>query len=250
MHAPSQPFAPWFRAGPDPRAELRLMCVPYAGGGSSVFHAWHGLAGERVQVCAVHLPGRETRHGEPAVSDLAQAVAPLADACESFLDRPYAIFGHSMGGLIAFELARTLRRRGRPAPVRLFASAACAPHLIARRPPLGHLDDGAFLDRLAHINDEAAQLTARPELRELVLPMLRADVALIETYRYSDEPPFEFPITALGGTEDAWVRLGELAAWSSHTRGAFNLRMIPGGHLFVRTAGDKVVQAILETCPG
>jgi medium-chain acyl-[acyl-carrier-protein] hydrolase len=247
MRALSHPFEPWFRVSPDPRAGLRLLCIPYAGGGSSVFHSWQRLAAERLQVCPVHLPGRETRHGEPAVSRLADAVNPLADACAGFLDRPYALFGHSMGALIAFELARTLRRRGVPAPVRFFASAACAPDLISQRPPLGHLDDDAFLDRLAHVGVETAQLTARRELRELLLSALRADVALIEHYRYADEPPFDFPITALGGAADQWIRLGELVAWNAHTRGAFTLRMIPGDHLFVRTAGEQVVRVILQS---
>jgi surfactin synthase thioesterase subunit len=240
-------FRPWFRSGPAASASLRLICLPYAGGGTSVFHSWHASVPGDVQVCPIDLPGRETRFNETPKEDLRAIVRELAPAMERFLDRPYALFGHSLGALIAFELARELRRHNRPAPVRFFASACRAPQLPLQHRPIHHLDDEAFLNQVAGIGDMPADGAAQEELAQSLLPALRGDFKMFEKYSYAPEEPFDFPITALCGSEDRWVGRGDLVAWHSQTSSLFNLRLLPGGHLFLRSSPDRVIRTVLES---
>jgi len=247
VHTSDNSFRPWFRSGPAASASLRLICVPYAGGGTSVFHSWHESVPSFVQVCPIDLPGRETRFNETPKDDLRSLVRELAAAIERFLDRPFALFGHSLGALIAFELARELRRNNRPAPVRFFASACRAPQLPLQRRPIHNLDDEAFLQQVAEIGEMTAEGAAQEELAQSLIPALRGDFKMFENYSYAPETPFDFPITALGGSEDRWVGRGDLVAWHSQTNSPFNLRLLPGGHLFLRSSPDRVIRTVLES---
>lgn len=197
-------------------------------------------------MCPVELPGRETRFEEAPRADLAQLVRELAPALECFLDRPYALFGHSAGALVAYELARELRRRDRPAPQRFFASACRAPQLPPAHAPIHHLDDEAFLEHLWRMGGTLFDPAGELQLTRSLLPALRADFKMFETYRYAAEPAFDFPVTALGGSEDKLVRTGDLVAWHSQTSAAFNLRLLPGGHFFLRSATERVVRTVLD----
>jgi surfactin synthase thioesterase subunit len=200
-----------------------------------------------VQVCPIDLPGRETRFNEAPLDDLHAIVRELTPAIARFLDRPYAFFGHSLGALITFELARELRRRNQPAPIRFFASACRAPQLPLQRRRIHDLDDEAFLNHVAEIGDVPANGPAQKKLAQSLLPVLRGDFKMFERYRYAAEMPFDFPITALGGNDDRWVGRGDLVAWHSQTTSRFNLRLLPGGHLFLRSSPDRVIRTVLES---
>jgi medium-chain acyl-[acyl-carrier-protein] hydrolase len=177
-------------------------------------------------------------------------VTPLVDEALKFLepefDRPYAFFGHSMGALIAFELTRELRRRSAPEPVCLFASGHRAPQLESSRPPIGILDDAAFVQevarRYAAIPTEVLQ---NSELLELILPGLRKDISVCETYRYQPEEPLTCPIHVLGGADDD-VPQEHLDAWRQQTCANFALTILPGDHFFLKTAHSDLMRVIGE----
>jgi medium-chain acyl-[acyl-carrier-protein] hydrolase len=231
----------------NPAARLRLFCFPYAGGGAAIYREWPALLPADVEVCAVQPPGREGRLAEVPHADMHDLASALYDAVLAELDRPFAFFGHSNGALMAFELTRTLRRRGGPLPRRLFASGRAAPQLPPVTDPLHDLPADAFRDQLRLLSGTPEEVLEHPELFELLLPLLRADFALDETYRYDPEPPLGVPITALGGLDDPFVSRERVAAWEAQTESGFRLCMLPGGHFFVNTHRDAVVR---ETAAG
>ena len=228
--------SPWIvRSRPNPGAALRLLCFPYAGGAAMVFRQWPERLPENVELLAVELPGRGARAKEAPMRVRAELVARMAD--ELPMQAPFAIYGHSLGAVLGFALARELRRRGKPGPVHLFVSGRRAPEL-PEPAPMHQLPDAQFLERLKRLGGIPDAVLAHPELVEYFLPILRADITLVEEEPYRPEPPLECPITALGGDDDEKARLGELTAWGAHTAGAFEHEVFPGGHFFIQTARD------------
>lgn len=236
----------WFRSGPLPGTRLRIICFPYAGGGASIYRPWIEIAPPGMQICGVELPGREGRYNESLPRDMESIVQQLALAVEPFLDCPYVLFGHSLGAFLAFELARELRRRDQQPPVRFFASACRAPHLPSRSENIHQLGDKQFLERLARISGMAPLLEQSGEMLKLLMPILRADFRLSETYQHRTEPRFVFPITAIGGRQDMLVVPGDLVAWHLQTTGTFRLRILAGGHLFLRSSPEQVFHILSE----
>lgn len=227
-------------------ARVSLLCLSYAGGGASTFREWPGrLPG--IEVLAVQLPGRETRVLEPPFRRMGPLVTALADAVEAEIDKPFAVFGHSMGARLGFELIRELRRRGGPAPVALFASACKAPHLPRTPlPSLETLPEHLFVARLRDMNGTPPEILENPELLELVLPGMRADFAVVDGYTYTDEPALSCPIRAFGGTQDTEAREDELLGWQAHTTSSFGLHMLPGGHFVIATQREAMTRCIAE----
>lgn len=225
---------------------MRLFCIPYAGGGPSVFRAWSTRVPVHVEVCAVHLPGRETRINEPAIDDWMYLVRELSDAIAPYLDRPYALFGHSLGGLIGFELAREVRRRYGVEPVHLFISGCPAPQL-RDTDLISDLPEAEFLDRVRQMNGTPPEVMSHPELMTLIVPTLRADFSLRDTYRYRVELPLACPISAFGGMHDKEVGYDQLEGWHEHTAAHFNMRLFQGGHFFLRTAQASVLEAVTDS---
>lgn len=232
------------RPRPLPRARLRLFCLAHAGGGASAFRGWADALPADVEVCPVQLPGRENRIGEPAFDRLEPLVNALAQAIDPWLDLPYALFGHSNGALIGFELARLLRARGRPGPRHLFASGRRAPELPAETAPIHALPEAEFLAELEKLGGLPAPLLEHRELLELLVPTLRADVAIHETYDFRDEAPLECPITAYGGAADPKVSHAQLEAWGRHTAGPFVMRIFPGGHFYLQEDRPPVLRTL------
>ncbi|MCX4246652.1 thioesterase II family protein [Paraliomyxa miuraensis] len=217
-------------------ARVRLFCLPAAGGGSTPFLPWRGWLAPDVELCPVLLPGRETRLREPPLTEMSALVSAVADGLGPAFDRPYALLGYSLGGLIAFELARELRRRGVEPPQRLLVVARSAPDR-QEQVAIGHLPDDAFV---AALQDRYAalppQVVADPEMMEIFLPVLRADFSLLEGYRHVAEAPLEVPIAAWFGTMDRTLTHERVAAWEHHTSAAFELHALDAGHFFQRNA--------------
>lgn len=241
----SSPACRWIaRPAPPSGAPVRLLCLPYAGGGPSAFRAWPArLPG--IEVLPVLLPGRETRMLEPPIDRIPPLVDALADAVAPELDRPYAVFGHSMGARVGFELVRELRRRDERAPLALFASSCKAPHVPRAPLPLFEkMPEKTFVARLRTMNGTPPEVFDNPELLELVLPAIRADFAAVDNYEYADEPALACPIRAFGGTMDTEAREDELLAWQAHTTTSFALRMLPGGHFTIVSHEQEITGAI------
>ncbi|MDT3395983.1 alpha/beta fold hydrolase [Streptomyces sp. B1866] len=229
------------RAAP---AAARLLCLPYAGGGASAYRGWQAAAPRGLRVCPLEPPGRGRRLLEAPFTRLAPLVRSLTEDLAGVLDRPYALFGHSMGALIAFELARALRQRGLPPPVRLFVSGSAAPEVPRHRPGLRHATGAQIREELRSLGGTPPELLANDELMDLVLPALRADFSLLETYEYRVRPPLPVPITVFGGRSDPSVRLPQLYPWRGHGAAGTRLLMLPGDHFFLHTATAAVWREI------
>ena len=230
--------------GPLPGARLRLFCFPYAGGTASAIAKLFGGLAPDVSACSVELPGRGSRLSEQPVDDLAELVEIIAAEVEPLLDRPFAFFGHSMGTLLSFELARWLRRKGKPEPVHLLVSAGGAPQIREAKPATRPLLDHELVEKLRYLNGTPPAVLDNPELMALVLPVIRADLFAIDTYSYREEPPLTCPITAFGGLGDLTVTRDELAGWRDQTTGPFTLRMLPGDHFFLNGARLALTEVV------
>jgi medium-chain acyl-[acyl-carrier-protein] hydrolase len=244
--------SPWLLRPPGGRpASLRLFCFPYAGGGGSLYMPWAREAPSALEVCAVQLAGRESRLRERPYTAVTELMDATLAALQPYLDVPFALFGHSMGALLAFEFARRIRRAGGPTPVRLFVSGHRAPQLPCPHPPLAHLPDTAFVaevrQRYDGVPDEVLQ---HADLLALLLPCLRADMALIEGYRYAKEEPLECAISAYGGREDAEASEAELAAWQTQTRGPFMVQQFAGAHFYIRAARRELMGTLCRDLAG
>lgn len=239
----------WFvTTGSRPQAPVRLFCLPYAGAGASAFRRWQEGIGPDVEVLPVQLPGRENRISE----DPRFTVADVAAAIASRADRPYAIYGHSMGGRVGFEVVRELRRTGRPLPLRLYVGGARAPHVTAASlfDGLSRVDDEELLRRLGEGGGLPAELLDHPELVELLLPLLRADFGRVDGYRYRPGEPLPLPVVAFSGARDRAVTRAHSAAWAEHTTAGFTLREIDGGHFFLHDQLPELLAAIRADLAG
>jgi medium-chain acyl-[acyl-carrier-protein] hydrolase len=239
------PDSPWFSLYPNPQARLRLFCFPYAGSGTLSYRQWSARLPE-LEVTLVQLPGRERRLLELPMMDLDTLVKTLVAEILPYCDRPFAFFGHSMGGLIAFELARSLRRCNHSQPLHLLLSGCRAPQLPLLHPPLHTLSDADFIQELRRYNGTPEAVLTNAELMQFFLPTLRADFTLIETYCYITEPPLDRPITVFGGLQDAEVEPEDLEAWRVHTTETFARHLLPGDHFFLNSDQALLLQYMQE----
>jgi medium-chain acyl-[acyl-carrier-protein] hydrolase len=230
----------------NPQAEFRLFCLPHAGGNSLIFRPWLTAGFGNMEICPVQLPGREKRAREKPFDQFNLLIQALADALP--LDKPFALFGHSIGALLCFELAREFRRRNRRLPEYLFLSSYPAPPF--RRPrwakPIHLLSDAEFLEELQLLSGTPDEILQDASLMQMLLPILRADFTLGETYTYVHQEALACPIQAYGGEQDPKVSRELLLGWSEHTRSGFNLRMFPGGHFFLVDVGHQLLSEISE----
>lgn len=214
------------------RQTVQLFCFPYAGGGTHLFSKWDQKFPSFIKVCPIGLPGRGDRISEPAFVDLRSLVDTLVPELLPHCRTPFVFFGHSMGALIAFETARSLREAVGVLPLGLFFSACPAPQAGVHKPPIHGLPDELFIEEIRRLQGIPEQALASKELMELMLPTLRNDITLCETYRYVDETPLPCPITVFGGRNDESTRHEDLLAWEQQTTGIFTLRSLPGDHFF------------------
>lgn len=236
---------PWFLCTqPREDAALRLFCLPFAGAGASVYRTWSDTLPRDVEVRAVQLPGRESRLREPRAASASALACALADALGAYLDRPFALFGYSLGALLAFETARELRRRGRAAPACLFAAARHAPQLPPIHPPLSRLPQERFIAQIEHYYQPDDAAWRIPELRDVVLPILRDDITLADAYEYTREAPLACPIDVFIGAQDRSVPITRAEAWREQTTSGFSLNTFPGGHFFLHAALPQLLQTL------
>jgi len=227
-------------------ARRRVFCFPYAGGGASVYRGWGADLPEGVELLAAQLPGREDRLAEPPLEDWDLLVSSTVDALMPHTGLPFGLFGHSMGAVLAFDVARRLQHRGGPTPGCLLLSGRSPfPVPAAGADRLADLPDEDLLARLhERYGSPASNALAHPEVRALALPALRADVRLLEAYRKSEGPLLECPIVALGGEDDASVTPRDLDGWRSETRAAFRARLFTGDHFFLESARSELLAEI------
>ena len=240
----------WLLPEPPADAALRLFCFSHAGAGASVYRPWVAeLAASGVAVCPVQLPGRENRFGEQPFRTLPTLMAALTDALAGYASVPFALFGHSFGALLAYELVRTWRREAGPTPEHLFVSGRIAPHLRDPRDRLHVLPDRELLGHLRSLGGMPAAVLDNAELMTLQLPLLRADLTVNETYvheaRHAAAPRLSVPISAFGGSEDTKVDAEELRAWGAHTSGTFVARFLLGGHFYLQTCRPRLLECVV-----
>ncbi|BAT56834.1 putative thioesterase (plasmid) [Nostoc sp. NIES-3756] len=231
---------------PNPQADLRLFCFPYAGGSYLIFRTWPDYLPPSVEVCAIELPGRGRQMKLPPYNKLEALVDAIASNIYPYLDKPFAFFGHSMGGLVSFELARLLRKRYGMVPAHLFISGRRAPQIPDTDSPIHNLPEPAFIEELRHLNGTPPAVLENAELMQLFLPILRSDFAVLETYTYTPEPPLECPITVFGGLQDSKVGCHEMQAWQEQTKADFNLHMFPGNHFFLHSSQSVLLEKLAK----
>lgn len=226
---------------PQPQARLRLFCFSYAGGGAPIFRSWPGKLPPSVEVCAIQLPGRGPRMMESPFTRMPPLVSTLTDALLPLFDKPFALFGHSLGALISFEVARRLQSRHGVEPLHLFVSGSNAPQVPSREQPLHNLPEAEFINALGTLNGTPQEVLANQELMQLMIPILRADFAVCETYVYKDGSLLSCPITAFGGLQDRKLYRSDIKAWRSQTTASFSMQMLEGDHFFLHSAEPQLL---------
>jgi surfactin synthase thioesterase subunit len=225
-------------------AKIRLFCFPYSGATASIFFPWVDILPTVIEVCPVQYPGHGNRMGENLAHRIELLVDQAIQAFQGCLDKPYMTFGHSLGALFSFELIRALRSRGFPMPKIMFVSGHGAPHQPDPNPPIHHLPDTEFIQMLKDLNGMTEEFFEHQELMDMLIPVLRADFEMCDFYRYRDDTPFEFPISAYGGLMDPYVHKGDLDAWQKHTSVDFSVRMFPGDHFYINSSRMYLLQMI------
>lgn len=244
MIANTSTVGSWFVCSkPNPIVPLRMFCFPYAGGGINIFRAWPKGLENFAEIYVAQLPGRDSRLREAPVTQLSQSVTEMVRTIGPYLDKPFVFFGHSMGAILSFELSRRLRREKGVQPLHLFVSGRPAPQ-IARRDPCSYdLPEPEFVRELLKLNGTPREVLENAELRQFVVPILRADFAVCQTYQYVPELPLDCPITTFGGLQDS-ISHEDLKGWQEQTSATFKLSMFPGDHFFVNTVQPSLLRRI------
>jgi acyl transferase domain-containing protein/surfactin synthase thioesterase subunit/acyl carrier protein len=260
------PFSDWLVVtSPNPAATVRLFCFPFAGGGSAVYRLWNGRIAPSVEVIAVEPPGRLSRIDQKPVSDIEVFAAEAAKAMTPLLDKPYAVFGHCLGGLTMYETVRQLQRADQRLPIHMFVSGSRSPDLTDQEGPFERLlqdrlltnrrydpflpiheqpeDVFAEVLRLFRI-DSTEQMLKNPELRALVLPVVRAEFAMASAYRYRRQAVWNFPITCFNGEDDLYVTHADILSWGRFTTSSFQVHIRQGEHFLLVDDADFLMRTI------
>ncbi|WP_445396794.1 thioesterase II family protein [Streptomyces sp. LE64] len=232
------------RFHPSEDARTRLVCFPHAGGAATFFHPVSAALKPDVEVLAVQYPGRQDRRTEPVVRSVEELAHRATEALRPWADRPLTLFGHSMGALVAFEAARRLADEGAP-PLSVIVSG--------RRSPTSHRDenvhrrdDRGIVSEMARLGGTDPRAFEDPELRALLLPVIRADYEAVETYRYRPGPALPCPVLALLGDDDPVASVEEAHGWAEHTSAEFALHTFPGGHFYLNDHAAAVITTVRE----
>ena len=237
--------SPWFHVQKSiENPSIRLFCFSYAGGSASAFRDWCHQVPDQVEVCSVQLPGRGTRFREPSLTCMNLLLDALVAEITPHFDVPFAFFGHSMGAQVAFELTRRLRDQSESLPVHLFVSGRCAPQIDSSYSDIHNLPEKDFIEEIKKLNGTPDEALQHPELMELVSPILRADIKLIETWKYKDDEPLQVPITAMGGAHDEGVTARHLEGWGNQTSRSFDMQLFEGDHFFINSSRSALLNKI------
>jgi medium-chain acyl-[acyl-carrier-protein] hydrolase len=228
-----------------PRAVV--VCLPFGGASASAYRSWAARVPADVHLCAVDLPGRAARFGEPLLTDAEEIVAGLLGLPD--LPVPFVLFGHSVGALMAYEWASSLQQTGRPAPVHLVVSGRAAPQTMRSRAPIHGLGDEQFLAEVCRYQGLPDEVLAHRELIDLFLPILRADFTITETYRHAPRPALRTPLLILGGEHDPMVAPAELSHWLALTTAPSRIETFPGGHFYLDQHRDALVDRLVSLLP-
>lgn len=226
------------------RVRMRLFCFHYAGATASIFRSWAKSVPDGVEIVAIQLPGREYRLAEPLLTDIGQVVIALAEVLSPLVDKPFAVFGHSVGALIGFDVVRMLRARGLREPELLIASGRNAPQFKWRDVGVEVLSDDEFVEAVRCYNGTPESLLADESLRDLWLPRLRADLTLSARYEYIEQGPLECRILVMFGEQDRLVTDSGLRGWLEQTKGEVRFFACPGDHFFLHAAEERVLTKV------
>lgn len=246
MPQPPDQFRKWIRQyHPATDSDVRLVCLPHAGGSASFYFPLSKALTPAVEVLAVQYPGRQDRRHEPNITSLSELADRIFAAVRHLDDLPLALFGHSMGAVLAYEVALRMQDAGLPAPVRLFASG--------RRAPSRHRDgevdprsDTEIVAELLSLSGTPADRLADPEIREMIMPAIRSDYQAVITHRFEPGRSLDCPVTVLTGDSDPRVSIDEAAAWEAHTTGPTELQVFPGGHFFLADQSTRVRELLAD----
>lgn len=225
-----------------PESPVQLACLPHAGGSATYFLPVAQALSPAIDVLAVQYPGRQDRRAEPGVDNLQELAAQIYEPLRAWAERPLALFGHSMGATLAFEVARLMEADGVP-PAHLFLSGRRAP-TQTREERVHLLDDAGLIAELRRLDGTQSEVLEDEELLRMVLDAVRTDYRAVETYVYRPGPPLESPMTVLVGDADPTTTLEEAQAWRDFTRGAFDLRVFTGGHFFLTAHQTEILRLI------
>ncbi|GAA3128600.1 alpha/beta fold hydrolase [Streptomyces rameus] len=241
MHQATAQFEKWVSVShPAPQSNVRLACLPYAGGSASFFFPVSKALHPTVEVLALQYPGRQTRLHEPRIDNVPEFADQIFAALRHLDDKPLALFGHSMGAVLAYEVALRMQDAGLPAPVRLFASGRRAPSRY-RDERVHAATDAEFVAELRKLSGTNEMLLGDPEVLAMILPAIRSDYTAIERYRHEPGRRLDCPVTVLTGDSDPRVSLDEAEAWAEHTTGACETEVFRGGHFFLV---DRIAEVI------
>lgn len=234
----------WIRRyRPAPEAAVRLLCLPHAGGSAVSYLPMARALAPRADVLAAQYPGRQDRYAEPPTTSVRELAERVVEAVGEDDDRPLALFGHSMGAVVAHEAALRLEAAGR-APMRLFVSGRRAPSVIGERRSLHRAGDAELLAAVRALNGTAGEVFEDEELLRLVLPALRGDYTALETYEPRPGDRLACPVTVLTGDADPVTPVADARAWADHTDGPTQVCVFPGGHFFLDDRQEEVVDVV------
>lgn len=234
----------WIRCyHPAPDSDARLVCLAHAGGSASFYFPLSKSLSPAVEVLAVQYAGRQDRHTEANIDNIPELADQVFAALRPVADRPFALFGHSMGAIVAYEVALRLQDAGLPDPTHLFASGRRAPSQHRDESVHTRTDEGIIAE-LEFLSGPQAPFLADPEVLSMSLPAIRADYRAVETYRHLPGRLLDCPITVLTGENDPRVSLDEARAWSTHTTGPMDMQVFSGGHFFLVEHSAEVIELL------
>ncbi|MEO5876849.1 MAG: alpha/beta fold hydrolase [Streptosporangiaceae bacterium] len=244
MTQPSVDLGSWIRRYHQaPESTVRLVCFPHAGGSANFYFPVSAKLSPTVEVRAVQYPGRQDRRKEANIGDIHELADAAFEAVRTLADMPLAFFGHSMGAVVAYEVALRLEQAGVAPLTRLFVSGRRAPSRY-RSDRVHERDDQGVVAELRRLSGTGTDLLGDPETLEMILPAVRNDYRAIETYRHAPGRTVNCPVSVLIGDSDPQVTTAEADAWSEHTTGSFDLRVFPGGHFYLAERSAEVITAV------